>query len=158
MLAPEAYLPLRLVGTSFHASAEGLSAADQVFEVLERPMPEHGNRAEVPDPATHAVTIDRVTVAYPGRTKPAIEGCSLTIEPGEAIAITGPSGCGKSTLVSVLLGFVTPSEGAIRVGDVDLVDDRSRGVARAHRVGAATPPPLRGVDRGEPAVGCTSCD
>ncbi len=85
-------------------------------------MPEHGNRAEVPDPATHAVTIDRVTVAYPGRTKPAIEGCSLTIEPGEAVAITGPSGCGKSTLVSVLLGFTAPSEGTVRIGDVDLTD------------------------------------
>ena len=51
VLAPEAYLPLRLVGTSFHASAEGLSAADQVFEVLERPVPEHGTRRDVPDPA-----------------------------------------------------------------------------------------------------------
>ena len=51
VLAPEAYLPLRLVGSSFHASAEGLSAADQVFEVLERPVPEHGTRRDVPEPA-----------------------------------------------------------------------------------------------------------
>ena len=92
VLVPEAYLPLRLVGTSFHASAEGLSAADEVFEVLERPVPEHGTRRDVPDPAAHAITVDRVTVAYPGRPKPAIDRCSLTIEPGESVAITGPSG------------------------------------------------------------------
>ena len=122
VLAPEAYLPLRLVGTSFHASAEGLSAADQVFEVLERPVPEHGTRRDVPDPAAHAITVDRVTVAYPGRPKPAIDRCSLTIEPGESVAITGPSGCGKSTLVAALLGFATASKGSVLIGDVDLAE------------------------------------
>jgi thiol reductant ABC exporter CydD subunit len=122
VLAPEAYLPLRLVGTSFHASAEGLSAADQVFEVLERPAPERGTRHDVPNPARHVITVDHVTVAYPSRAKPAIGRCSLTIEPGESVAITGPSGCGKSTLLSVLLGFTSPSAGAVRVGDIDLAD------------------------------------
>ena len=63
-----------------------------------------------------------MTVRHPGRTEPAIDRCSLTIEPGESVAITGPSGCGKSTLIGVLLGFTTPSEGAVRVGDVDLAD------------------------------------
>ena len=45
---------------------------------------------------------------------------SLTVAPGEVVAITGPTGCGKSTLLSVILGFVAPDEGIVRVGDVDL--------------------------------------
>ncbi len=109
VLAPEAYLPLRLVGTSYHASAEGLSAADQVFEVLERPSPVHGERTDVPDLSRHRIVLEDVAVTYPERDEAALDRCSLTIEPGEILAITGPSGCGKSTLLGVLLGFVAPT-------------------------------------------------
>ncbi len=122
VLAPEAYLPLRAVGTSYHASAEGLSAADQVFEVLERPSPQHGTRTDVPDPAHHAIVVHDLAVTYPGRHHPAITGLSLTIAPGEVVALTGPSGCGKSTLIKVLLGFATPDGGAVHIGDVALSD------------------------------------
>ena len=51
VLAPEAYLPLRQLGAEFHASAEGKSAALQVFDVLDRPEPPRGWRTDVPDPA-----------------------------------------------------------------------------------------------------------
>jgi ATP-binding cassette subfamily C protein CydCD len=47
---------------------------------------------------------------------------SLRIEPGEVVAVTGPSGCGKSTLLSVLLGFIAPESGAVRVGDRGLAE------------------------------------
>ena len=48
VLAPEAYLPLRLLGANFHASADGLAAADQVFTVLEEPLPPRGVRQTSP--------------------------------------------------------------------------------------------------------------
>lgn len=44
ILAPEVYLPLRLVGAQFHAAAEGLGAAERMFEVLEEPLPEAQSR------------------------------------------------------------------------------------------------------------------
>jgi ATP-binding cassette subfamily C protein CydD len=120
VLAPEAYLPLRQVGTSYHASAEGLSAADQVFEVLERPAPARGARIEVPDPSCHPIVLEDISVAYPDRGEAALSRFSLTIEGGEVVAIVGPSGCGKSTLLSVLLGFVVPDRGTVHVGGVSL--------------------------------------
>ncbi len=49
VLAPEAYLPLRALGANYHASAEGISAAEQVFEVLETPLPPRGRCTEIPD-------------------------------------------------------------------------------------------------------------
>jgi thiol reductant ABC exporter CydD subunit len=120
ILAPEAYLPLRQLGASYHVSADGMSAADQVFEVLEQPRPPRGARTDVPDPATCRLVIEDVSVSYAGRDRPALEGVSMVAEPGEVLAVTGPSGSGKSTLLGVLLGLVTAQSGSVRIGGADL--------------------------------------
>ncbi|GGV73087.1 ABC transporter [Streptomyces massasporeus] len=118
VLAPEAYLPLRQVGAQYHAAAEGLAAAEEIFEVLETPVPASGSAA-VPE---GALSFEGVTVRYPGRSTDAVSNVSFGVEPGETVALVGPSGAGKSTLLSVLLGFVRPAEGRVRVGEVDLAD------------------------------------
>ncbi|MEV5016353.1 thiol reductant ABC exporter subunit CydD [Streptomyces sp. NPDC053780] len=117
VLAPEAYLPLRQVGAQYHAAAEGLAAAEEIFEVLERPVPASGN---APVPAHGALAFEDVTVRYPGRSVDAVTHVNLTVEPGETVALVGPSGAGKSTLLNALLGFVPPSAGRIRIGGTDL--------------------------------------
>jgi thiol reductant ABC exporter CydD subunit len=122
VLAPEAYLPLRLLGANYHASAEGMSAARQVFAVLETPLPVHGHRTDIPDPALTGLAVYDLRVAYPGRGEPALDGVSMVLEPGEVLAVTGPSGCGKSTLLAVLLGFVTPQSGSVQVDGLELAD------------------------------------
>jgi ABC-type transport system involved in cytochrome bd biosynthesis fused ATPase/permease subunit len=93
LLAPEAYLPLRLLGANYHVSAEGLRAAEQVFAVLETPLLPRGRLVEVPDPAGSEIEIADVSVHYPGRSRPALDAVSLRIEPGEVVVVTGPSGC-----------------------------------------------------------------
>jgi thiol reductant ABC exporter CydD subunit len=120
VLAPEAYLPLRLLGANYHASAEGLSASAQVFGVLQTPLPEPGRRTDLPDLMVSAISIEELRVAFPGRGGPVLDGISLVVEPGEVVALTGPSGCGKSTVLAVLLGFVAPQAGSVQLGGVDL--------------------------------------
>ncbi len=120
VLAPEAYLPLRLLGTNFHASAEGMKAAEQVFSVLERPLPPNGVVTPTPDPSVPGISVHDIEVWYPGRGQPALRRVSFSVDPGEVVAVVGPSGCGKSTLLGVVLGLVAPDDGSIRVGGLDL--------------------------------------
>lgn len=110
ILAPEAYLPLRQAAAQFHATADGLAAADQAIAVIETPRPGSGARAGA---GTKVILVEGLTVTHAGRARPAPDRVSLTIRPGEITVLTGPSGCGKSTLIDVLLGFAEPSSGRV---------------------------------------------
>ena len=119
ILAPEVYLPIRMVGAQFHAAADGIDAAEQVFEILGTEPATTGTRTDVP---SGPVVVDGVGVTYPGSEVVALLPSSVTIEPGRVTAVVGPSGAGKSTLLAVLQAFVAPTTGAVRVGDADLAD------------------------------------
>ena len=114
ILAPEAYLPLRMVGVHFHASAEGMTAAQRVFDVIETPLPERGSR---PAPAPIAVEVTNLAVRYPGRDEPAVAGVSFSVRRGEVVALSGRSGLGKSSIVAALMGFVPTSDGSVGIVD-----------------------------------------
>ncbi|CAM5330229.1 Thiol reductant ABC exporter subunit CydD OS=Streptomyces rimosus subsp. rimosus (strain ATCC/ DSM 40260 / JCM 4667 / NRRL 2234) OX=1265868 GN=cydD PE=4 SV=1 [Streptomyces rimosus subsp. rimosus] len=117
ILAPEAYLPLRQVGAQYHAAAEGLAAAEEIFAVLETPQRTTGN---APAPDSTALSVEDLVVRHPGRTEPSLPRTSFDVAPGETVALVGPSGAGKTTLLNVLLGFAEPAAGRIRVGGRDL--------------------------------------
>ncbi len=75
VLAPEAYLPLRQLGANYHASAEGMAAAEQVFAVLEAPADIGGTRTNFPDPAV-ADLVDRRTAGHlPRPARAGARGC-----------------------------------------------------------------------------------
>ncbi|MET9507088.1 thiol reductant ABC exporter subunit CydD [Streptomyces flavidovirens] len=115
VLAPEAYLPLRQVGAQYHAAAEGLAAAEEIFEVLETEprRPVGGGEA----PSSGPLRVEGVTVRHTGRTEASLDSASLVVREGETVAVVGPSGVGKSTLLNVLLGFAPVDEGRVVVGD-----------------------------------------
>ncbi len=123
ILAPEAYLPLREVGARFHASMEGVAAAEQVFAVLEtgsgaRPS----GTAQLPASRGVDVRVDGVRFRYPGREVPALDDVSLDVPAGRSVLVDGPSGSGKSTLLALLLRFLEPDAGEVRIDGRPLRD------------------------------------
>ncbi|MGW3073706.1 thiol reductant ABC exporter subunit CydD [Kitasatospora sp. NPDC001132] len=118
VLAPEVYFPIRQVGALYHSSVEGLTAADELFRVLETPLPAAGT-TPAPDLAGAVIAADGLVVRHAGRTEPALDGAALTLRPGSSTALTGPSGAGKSTLLAVLLGLTAPTAGTVRITAAD---------------------------------------
>jgi len=75
--------------------------------------------------AAHAkgdIAFDNVTLQYPSATQPALNGVSLTIQPGQTVALVGPSGSGKTTLANLLPRFLDPTSGQVRLDGVPLKD------------------------------------
>ena len=107
ILAPECFAPFRDLGAAFHASQDGLAALRRTRELIAEPV----ERAVVLPGA--AVRAEGLSVLYPGRTIPAIEGVDILIEKNSTTAIDGASGAGKSTLLAVLAGVIAPSTGTL---------------------------------------------
>ena len=112
MIAPEIYQPLRQVGFHFHASANGVAAANAVFEILDTPLPERGTMP-APDLASAVIEIEELSVAARGSWAPA--GLTAQIRPGRLVALTGPSGAGKTTTSQVLMSLLPADRGTVRV-------------------------------------------
>lgn len=125
LLTPEAYLPLRQVGANYHAAADGVAAAEDVFELLDdepgdvapRATGSSGStgsttvadRAE-PRVEADALVVDRVSVSRGGAVR--LAETSFVAETGRVTAVVGPSGAGKSTLLDAVLGL-EPCEGRV---------------------------------------------
>ena len=127
MLTPECFKPLREVGAQFHASADGVAAAESVFDVLESEGEAEASRQSeapgkaasdlpCPDLAVSPVVFDRLSVASPGRATVAPFDLTARIEPGKVTVLRGRSGAGKSTAAAVVLGLVSPTSGSARIG------------------------------------------
>jgi thiol reductant ABC exporter CydD subunit len=122
VLAPEFYLPMRALGASFHAAAEGADAAERIFGILHT-LPAGvpaADAAPIPAPDLSRDVIRFAGVACHPEARVALDGVTFDLAPGETVALVGPSGGGKSTVARLLLGFAAPDGGHITVGDIPL--------------------------------------
>ena len=117
------YPPVRglaQLGLTITAATAG---AERLIEILDvRPSvadPSHGTEFGRPD---GTVELRDVSFSYPGADRPALEGLSFTVNPGELVIVTGPSGAGKSTVSKMLLRFYDPEAGEVLLDGVSLRD------------------------------------
>ena len=116
LLAPEFYLPLRLLGTRFHDGITGATAARRMFDILETPTPHPTPLAQTAYvPSVGHIKFEDVHYAYDAGDRPALRGVSLELPAGQKTALVGPSGAGKSTMVHLLLRFIEPDAGSIQI-------------------------------------------
>ena len=121
LLAPEFYIPLRMLGLRFHAGMSGTTAARRIFEILDMPVvliTEHNSQGMtgIFNPAQN-ISLNHVTFIYPNETQPALQDVSLEIKSGQHVALVGASGAGKSTLAALLLRFIEPGAGRLTIND-----------------------------------------
>ncbi|MEP7208885.1 MAG: ABC transporter transmembrane domain-containing protein [Casimicrobiaceae bacterium] len=98
-------------------------ATERLFELLaiEPVIAAPAAPVTLPSPSRGRIALDAVTFRYPARPDAdALADFSLTVEPGETVALVGPSGAGKSTVFQLLLRFYDPQRGAVRIDGVDV--------------------------------------
>ena len=101
----------------------GLAAAESVFEMVDEPAEAEGGSAEIAR-ATGKLEFRDVSFSYPGAEKPALDHVSLTIQPGEMVALVGASGSGKTTLANLVPRFYRVDGGRILLDDIDISELR----------------------------------
>jgi subfamily B ATP-binding cassette protein MsbA len=104
-----------------NAVVQGCRAAmDRLRPVLTEAAERAGGEELEIAPGEARVRFEDVTFRYPGKSEPALDGVSFTLEPGRRVAVVGPSGAGKSTLAHLLLGLYEPDGGRILLAGRDL--------------------------------------
>lgn len=125
------WLPVQILGFLFQEMPRSVVAMDRIDGVLgvepeDRPDP---NLAMSAVPESVEVQFQDVTYAYPDGTR-VLDELSLSIAPGEVVALVGATGSGKSTIVALLSGLMPVSSGRISIGGVDIADLGPDGVAQ----------------------------
>lgn len=122
ILAPEFYLPLRELGTHYHAKQEATAAAERIIDLLnEAERLEQGGHKTLAD-SSLGIEFNDVSFAYSGQSPKVLNQLNLSIAAGETVALVGPSGVGKSTLLNLLAGFEKPTAGVIQISGIPLAD------------------------------------
>lgn len=121
MLAPEVFEPLRQVGAQFHASTNGVAAAERAFEILETPIPSMGEDSEDEgfqdddgiDWSSAAFSLRDLSIEARGTWAPA--GLNADIAPGTLSVLAGPSGSGKTSTIYALMRLLPIQSGHLMV-------------------------------------------
>jgi len=113
--------PIRRLADVANPLTRGVAALERGLGLLEEIPPEQGGGYKT-EQARGAIALQDVSVAFGEDKAPALRHLSLTIHPGEVVALVGPSGAGKTTLVNLLPRFVEPSDGQISIDGVALAE------------------------------------
>ena len=117
LLASEFFIPLRLLGSFFHISMNGMAASDKIFALLDLPEPKE-KEIELGKETT-TIQLEDVRFAYE-EERDILEGVTVELSGGSFTSLVGTSGCGKSTIAAILMGRNKGYRGSITIQDQEL--------------------------------------
>ncbi|WP_084034801.1 thiol reductant ABC exporter subunit CydD [Anaerobacillus alkalilacustris] len=122
LLAPELYMPLKNLGSSFHSGKNSIAAAETIWEVLdeEENSPVWGEK-RLENTNRLLVNVENVSFQYTEEIA-TLKNVNVSIEAGQRVAFVGRSGSGKTTLLKIILGMLPPSEGNVSVNGMPLTE------------------------------------
>ncbi|MCF6808449.1 thiol reductant ABC exporter subunit CydD [Thiotrichales bacterium 19S9-12] len=128
LLAPEFFLPLRELSTHYHARAEAIGATSEIRKLLEYNVKEEkGKRQSISfDLNNHPILFDQISTSYQLSTSPILDRVTFELKPKQTLMLLGPTGSGKSTILNLLLKFIEPTHGCIKIGSSELSDIDSK--------------------------------
>lgn len=125
------YTPIKRLASANNTIQQALAAAERVFAVLDVPTESARDTGTRPlDGVRSAIELQAVSFRYEGIDAWALTDISLTVRPGEVLALVGSSGAGKTTLVNLIPRFHDPTAGAILIDGVDLREIRLAALRR----------------------------
>ena len=112
--------PFNEISGIFAEFQNALASAERVFELIEEPVESSDVGADtLPSDIAGEVELSQVDFSY-SEDRPLIEDLTLSVKPGDRIAIVGPTGCGKTTLINLLMRFYDVKSGSISVEGRDI--------------------------------------
>jgi ATP-binding cassette subfamily B protein len=102
------------------ALSKGFASIRSLGELLESPDLETNSGKRQESTVTGLVEFSDVSFTYPTNHKPSLSQINVTAEPGRMIALVGPSGSGKSTFINLVIGFLRPTTGSIKLDGADM--------------------------------------
>jgi ATP-binding cassette, subfamily C, bacterial CydD len=120
LLAPEFFAPLRAYATAYHDRAAGLAAQEKLSALMGEILKASGTTAPIEEGTTvlakpPEISFRRISLGLSGQQ--IFNKFDLCVSAGEMVLLSGPSGSGKTTLLDCVLGFYTPQEGEISIGE-----------------------------------------
>ncbi len=109
---------LSLLSTRYNQAKSAMTIIEQVMEMPDEQ--EEGKRYIHRPIVQGKIELDRVTFNYPEAEIPSVRDVSLTINPGEKVAIIGRIGSGKTTIERLIMGLYQPTQGNVRIDDTDI--------------------------------------
>ena len=117
LLAPEFYLPFRQLGSQYHAKMAGVTAAEDLVEILNQTPPEQTNKSTFTAP--FSIKIEQANFSYAERSH-TLNNINTEFSSQGLYAVIGESGAGKSTLADLILGFIGPNSGKVTINNIPL--------------------------------------
>lgn len=121
LLVNRSMMPISILAGLVFRAIQNVQALSVLAPFLMEPIEQAGDRARSSRPKIRGkVDLHRVTITYPGELRPCLRDITLSIAPGERVALVGKAGSGKSTLLRVLARLVEPQDGRILIDEQDI--------------------------------------